>query len=210
MLTNNFTLLILSLVAISLGPALYQLYVFNRKAIDFVDRVVFLVVGALVVFHLVPHSFEKIGWLSFPLLFLGASIPAIIDKGKDNLHKRAHKTTTVIICIGILVHTLLDGMALMIPRGYQHDADFGLPLAVILHRVPVGLTIWMLAKPMYGFYKTVAIIIIMCIMTIFGFFLNSLISGIIDHSIAGAIQSIVSGSLLHILFHRPHYPDHQH
>lgn len=210
MLTNNYTLLFFSLVAISLGPTLYQLYTFNRKAIDFVDRVVFLVVGALVVFHLVPHSLEKIGWLSFPLLFLGASIPAIIEKGRDSLHERAHKTTIVIICVGMLMHALLDGMALMMPHDHQHDADFGLPLAIILHRLPVGLTIWMLARPLYGFYKTVSIIAIMCIMTILGFFLNSLISGLVDHSIAGAIQSIVSGSLLHILFHRPHYPDHQH
>ena len=176
MLTNNFTLLILSLVAISLGPALYQLYTFNRKAIDFVDRIVFLIVGGLVVFHLVPHSFEKIGWVFFPLLFLGASIPAIIEKGKDDLHKRVHKTTIVIICIGILMHSFLDGIALIIPCSHQHDADFGLSLAVILHRVPVGLTIWMLAKPIYGFYKTVTIITIMCIITLFGFFFHSLIS----------------------------------
>ncbi len=210
MLTNNYTLLVLSLAAISLGPALYQLYTFNRKAINVVDRAVFLIVGGLVVFHLVPHSLEEIGWLSFPLLFIGASIPAIIEKGRDSLHEKAHRTTIIIICTGMLIHALLDGMALMMPHGHQHDADFGLPLAIILHRLPVGLTIWMLAHPSYGLNKTLLFIFVMCLATILGFFSNELLNGIIDHSLMSGIQAVVSGSLLHILFHKPHYPDHQH
>lgn len=207
---NHYSLLILSLVAISSGPLLYQLYTFNRKAIDIVDRAVFLIVGGLVVFHLVPHALEDIGWLAFPLLFLGASIPAIIEKGRDSLHEKAHRTTIVIICIGILVHAFLDGMALLMPHNHSHDADFGLPLAVIFHRIPVGLTIWMLARPQYGITKAIGIIAILCFATTLGFFLSSYLSGIIDHTVTSGINAIVSGSLLHILFHRPHYPDHNH
>jgi len=210
MITNNYTLLILSLIAISFGPVLYQLYTYNKKAIDFVDKTVFLIVGGLVVFHLVPHSLEEIGWMAFPLLFLGASIPAIIEKGRESLHEQAHKTSIIIICIGILIHAFLDGMSLMMPHDHQHDADFGLPLAIIFHRIPVGLTIWMLARPLYGIYKSIGIIISLCVATSLGFFLFSYLNGIIDHTVASGIQSVVSGSLLHILFHRPHYPDHNH
>jgi len=207
---NHYSLLILSLVAISSGPLLYQLYTFNRKAIDVVDRAVFLIVGGLVVFHLVPHAIEDIGWLAFPLLFIGASIPAIIEKGRGSLHERAHIITILIICIGILVHAFLDGMALLMPHNHSHDADFGLPLAVIFHRIPVGLTIWMLARPQYGITKAIGIIAILCLATTLGFFLSSYLSGIIDHTVTSGINAIVSGSLLHILFHSPHYPDHNH
>lgn len=210
MIHNHYSLLILSLVAISLGPLLYQLYTFNRKAIDIVDRAVFLIVGGLVVFHLVPHALEEIGWLAFPLLFLGASIPAIIEKGKDSLHERAHRTAIVIICIGIFIHAFLDGMALLMPHNHQHDADFGLPLAVIFHRIPVGLTIWMLTRPQYGITKAIGIIAILCAATTLGFSLSSYLSEIIDNTFTSGINALVSGSLLHILFHRPHYPDHNH
>ena len=141
---------------------------------------------------------------------MGASIPAIIEKGRDNLHEKAHKTTIIIICFGVLIHTFLDGMSLMIPHNHQHEADFGLPLAVILHRFPVGLTIWMLARPQYGTTKSIGVIVILCGATTLGFFLYNLLNGIIDQTIASGIQSVVSGSLLHILFHRPHYPDHNH
>ena len=207
---NHYSLLILSLVAISSGPLLYQLYTYNKKALDIVDRTVFLIVGGLVVFHLVPHALEDIGWLAFPLLFLGASIPAIIEKGRDSLHEKAHRTTIIIICIGILLHTFLDGMALLMPHKHSHDADFGLPLAVIFHRIPVGLTIWMLARPQYKTSKAIGIIAVLCLATTLGFLLSSYLSGIIDNTITSGINAIVSGSLLHILFHRPHYPDHNH
>ena len=207
---NHYSLLILSLIALSSGPLLYQLYTYNKKALDIVDRTVFLIVGGLVVFHLVPHALEDIGWLAFPLLFLGASIPAIIEKGTDSLHEKAHRTTIIIICIGILLHTFLDGMALLMPHKHSHDADFGLPLAVIFHRIPVGLTIWMLARPQYKISKAIGIIAVLCLATTLGFFLSSYLSGVIDNTITSGINAIVSGSLLHILFHRPHYPDHNH
>lgn len=207
---NHYSLLILSLVAISLGPLLYQLYTYNKRALDIVDRTVFLIVGGLVVFHLVPHALEDIGWMAFPLLFLGASIPAIIEKGRESLHERAHRTTIVIIFFGILVHAFLDGMALLMPHNHSHDADFGLPLAVIFHRVPVGLTIWMLARPQYGITKAIGIIAVLCTATTLGFFLSNYLNEIIDHTFTSGINAIVSGSLLHILFHRPHYPDHNH
>ena len=206
---NHYFLLILSLIAICLGPLLYQLYTFNRKVINIVDRAIFLIVGGLVVFHLIPHAIENIHWLAYPLLFLGASIPAIIEKGKKNLHEKAHRTTIIIIFFGILVHVFLDGMALLIPHNHSHNTDFGLPLAIIFHRIPVGLTIWMLVKSQYKVTKAIGIIIILCVATTLGFFFSSYLIEKIDHSFISGLNAIVSGSLLHILFHRPHYPDHK-
>ena len=210
MIETNHTLLIVSLLAITAGPLLHHLFTLNRRTITLADRIVFIVVGGLVVFHLAPHSFEKIGYYSIPLLGVGAMIPVLIEKGRKTLHHKAHRIALFIICSGIFLHALLDGMALMMPGEHTHKADFGLPLAIILHRFPVGLMLWMLLQPTYGIKTAASLILVICIATVIGFFMYQSISSYIPLKVAHGIYAIVSGSLFHILYHRQHYPDHQH
>ena len=208
----NHTLLTFSIIAILIGPLLHHLFSLNRKVITVTDRIIFIVVGGLVVFHLVPHSFEEIGFYAIPLLGLGILIPVMIEKGRKSLHQKAHRIALFIIFSGIFLHALLDGMALMMPddHTHSHEADFGLPLAVILHRVPVGLTLWMLLKPTYGMRLAISLIFIICIATVIGYFMYSFLGAWIPMEIAHGIYAVVSGSLFHILYHRPHFPDHHH
>lgn len=212
MADSNYTLLALSIVAILAGPLLHHLFSLNRKVITVADRIVFIIVGGLVVFHLAPHSFEEIGFYSIPLMAVGILIPVLIEKGRKSFHQRAHSIALFIIFAGIFLHALLDGMALMMPteHTHSHNYDFGLPLAVILHRFPVGLTLWMLLKPAYGFRFAALLIFIICTATLIGFFMYQFISSFIPLEVAHGIYAIVSGSLFHILYHRPHYPDHHH
>ena len=204
---NSYIILILSLIALGLGPIMYHIFTLNRKTLNIFDKIIFLIVGSLVLFHLIPHNVEEIGWVSIVLLFFGVSFPAIIEKYKKNLHKKTHQTTIVIIGLGLLIHALLDGMALMMINLNSNLKNLGLPLAIILHRLPAGLTIWLLSIPIYGYYKTIIFLLIMCIITVFGFFLNDILIKLIDHSFVAGIQSIVSGSLLHVLFHKTHHPN---
>ena len=167
-------LLIFSLIAIIAGPILHHLLLFNRNVFNVADRIIFIIVGGLVVFHLVPHSFEEIGLYAIPFLALGILIPVFIEKGKESFHHKAHKVALIIIFIGIFLHALLDGMALSIPQKHLHEHSIGLPLAVILHRFPVGLTIWILINQTYGFNAAVLLICVICIATVAGFFMYNI------------------------------------
>ena len=45
---------------------------------------------------------------------------------------------------GLALHGMLDGVALANAHGHAT------PLAVVLHRLPEGLTLWWLLRPTYG------------------------------------------------------------
>ena len=141
---------------------------------------------------------------------MGALIPVLIEKGRKTLHHKAHRIALIIICGGVFLHALLDGMALMMPDEHAHKADFGLPLAIILHRFPVGLTLWMLLQPSYGTKAAASLIFVICSATATGFFMYQFISSFIPLEVAHGIYAVVSGSLFHILYHRPHHPNHHH
>ena len=209
MMISNQMLLIFSLIAIIAGPILHHLLLFNRNVFNVADRIIFIIVGGLVVFHLVPHSFEEIGLYAIPFLALGILIPVFIEKGKESFHHKAHKVALIIIFIGIFLHALLDGMALSIPQKHLHEHSIGLPLAVILHRFPVGLTIWILVNQTYGLKAAVLLICVICVSTVAGFFMYNILFSWISMEVAHSIYAIVSGSLFHILYHRPHYTKYQ-
>jgi uncharacterized membrane protein YraQ (UPF0718 family) len=79
-----------------------------------------------------------------------------------------------------------------------------LPLAVILHRFPVGLTIWWLLRPANPLWVPLAVLVGLAVSTAVGFFWGGEVTTNLSGQGVAWFQALVAGSLLHVVLHRPH------
>ena len=56
-----------------------------------------------------------------------------------------------------------------------------LPVAVLLHRLPVGLTIWFLLRPVYGLGAALDVLGVVGVATAVGFFTSEAVAGFMEN-----------------------------
>lgn len=168
------------------------------------DGFVFVAITGLVVVHIVPESVELAGWIAVAAVALGAWLPTLIEHRLRSLASKVHTITLVLGLLAIAVHAFTDGLALATnPDG--HGESHMLPTAVLVHRLPVGLTVWFLLRPLYGLRVAVAVLLMMAAATSAGFFSGTAMIATLETRFWGLFQAVVAGSLLHVVLHRS-YP----
>lgn len=209
------TLLILSIVSILVGPLVLSYFPQNRRLDNFLFSFVLISVGGILALDIVPQLWQQMGLMLIPILALGFFGPGLIEVSFHKAADTAHKTALAIGIIGLLLHSSLDGMALVAD---PHTSL--LPYAVILHRLVVGLSIWWLVEPIWGKRTSYFVFAFIILATIFGYSLaDELLSGEyqkLDLNWLNYFQALIAGTLLHVIIHRPHidddghHHDHQH
>jgi hypothetical protein len=139
--------LIAALAAPIAGPLLYRVLHDHPRAVRLVDGSVYVAVPALLAWQVGHLAIER-----SPLPILGAAaagiaIPSIAERVSHALRRHTDELALVMGVSGLALHALLEGAAL-VPGQEGIAAPFG--LAVVLHRIPVGLVIWWLVRPRYG------------------------------------------------------------
>jgi hypothetical protein len=81
-----------------------------------------------------------------------------------------------------------------------------LGVGVALHRLPVGFTIWWLARARYGSRAALGILSIIASGTLVGAAIGPSIANASSGAAVAWFQGLVSGSLLHVVLHRPAVP----
>jgi uncharacterized protein len=197
----------LSLVALVLGPAAYQMAHLARPMMSALDGFIFVAIGGLVLLHILPESVELAGWVAVLGTAAGIWLPSLIEK---RLHRLAHQVHTVTLIFGLVavgLHAFADGLA--IGTGTDHGSAAGthsvLPIAVVLHRLPVGLTVWFLLRPLYGWRLASAALGLIAVATSAGFMAGAPVLAAIESRAWGLFQAVVAGTLLHVVLHRS-YP----
>jgi zinc transporter ZupT len=76
-------------------------------------------------------------------------------------------------------------------------------LAVILHRLPVGLALWYLVAPHFGVRAALAVLLLMCVATALGFNLGPAWTAALDGAPLAWFQAFVAGSILHVIVYEP-------
>ncbi len=196
-------LLILSLAALALGPLLYVLGTKRDGVREGLDGFVFVSIAGLVIFHVIPEVMEVAGMWALGFAALGLFGPLVFERYIKKLASEAHALALILGMLGTILHGLIDGMALSSSTGFG-----ALGLAVLVHRLPVGLAVWWLLKPRNGLKPALTVLIGIGVATIVGF---SLAEGSADrvHSFgAMCFQALVAGSLLHVVFHLSHGTHH--
>ncbi|TCI04414.1 permease [Corallincola luteus] len=196
-------MLVISILALLAGPPLYAWVRRHPGWLALTDSFVFVVVGGLVLFHILPEVIHAGGWQVLLLVALGLFGPTLFE----NLFRRAalqmHNATLLVGVLGLALHALGDGAAL-VDHG-EAETHGLLALSVVLHRIPVGLTVWWLLRPQYGRVLAWLVIILMSVTTYTGFAAGEqLVTALDSHQFAW-FQAFVVGAILHVVFHRPYH-----
>lgn len=197
----NQPLLLIGVAVLLLGPLLYRLVQRRPGWMALTDSFVFVVIGGLVLFHVLPELIAAAGWPVLPLTLLGLVGPTLIERLFENAARRAHSLTLLLGVAGLCLHEFTDGAALISDGGELHLL---LALSIILHRVPVSLTVWWLLRPAYGRLLASMVLLSMMAATLAGGLLGGEILAHLDSQPLALFQAFVIGSILHVVFHRPH------
>ena len=82
-----------------------------------------------------------VGGIAIVAVFaIGFLLPALIEKLKRDADRWVHGMSRVLAAIGLGAHACFDGAGLSIHS--DSAAGIALPLAVLMHRLPVGVVIW--------------------------------------------------------------------
>jgi len=209
------TLLLIAIAALLVGPFLAKVFEqqpgFNR----FLDGFILVSIGGIAVIHLMPEAVVEIGGMALLMVVLGALLPYVAERAFHNYERATHSGVLVLAFSGILVHTLLDGIAIS-QASREHGSGEVLAYAVILHRLPVGLLIWWALKPLTNVRVIIGVLTLLSIATAGGFSLGVAEFPGAHSDYITYFQALVTGSLLHVLFHRhihgagPEAHPHQH
>ncbi len=200
-------LLILALVATTLGPPIYQLLTFNKPMKQGLDSFIMIVTAGIIVFQVLPETFQSLGIWSIVLAILGTTVPGIIEYLFRAAAEKTHLLTLFLGILGLMIHGVLDGSAL------KMTPDMGgslLPIAILMHRIPISLTLWWLIKPDFGTKMAISVLATLLLGTILGYsYSNTLMESLSSNAFAG-FQAVVAGTLLHVLYHQPGHSHSHH
>ena len=209
-ISDSHILLGFSLASMAVGPLVYQMARVVRSMLAALDGFVFVAIGGLVLFHIVPDSIGQAGWVAVFAALAGLMLPSFVAHKLHGLARQAHVVALLLGLAALTLHGFTDGLTLASSAyGERHHAHT-LPMAVVLHRLPVGLTIWFLLRPVYGLIPALAALVIMTWATIAGFVFGESVAGAMESQTWGIFQAVVAGSLLHVVLHRSYplvYPE---
>ncbi|TNE48149.1 MAG: hypothetical protein EP343_17060 [Deltaproteobacteria bacterium] len=202
---GTLALLCLSVLALIVGPIVS--YGLRRRHWFWsaLDGFVLISVGGFVLLHVLPHSIESLGWWALLIATVGFFAPVLLGKLHSVTQRRAQSIALALALVGLVVHAALDGMALGLPN--KSSSGFSaLALAVVVHRLPMGLAIWMLVRSLMGTRAAIVVLGLVIASTLGGFFLAGQ-QALMGATWVGALQAAVAGMLLHVLLHHPNDPE---
>ncbi len=191
-----------SIFALGIGPLIYQTFGPLRRTDKIVSGFILAFILITLFLEVLPETFSLIGYLAFILVFIGFYGPTLIEKQFKKLATKTHLLTIVLGLLGLVLHATIDGAAL-----YPSDSAIqyeNLSVAIILHRLPVGLTIWWLLKPLLGERYALSTLLAMALATTGGYFLSMELKDYFSNDFFVALQALISGSLLHVILHKPY------
>ncbi len=203
------TYLILSLLVLAVAPAIAKLFRHHSHFEDGLAGFLLVVLGGVIFAELLPLSFQYASYWVIPVMFLGLIGPTLIEKLFQHAADSTHQITLAIGFSGLLLHTMVDGASLNEFKSIDSASPY-MPLAIILHRIPVALSVLWIVRPVYGLKGVSLALAGLGIFTLFGYILGVQMETAMNTFSFSLLQAFVSGALLHVLLHRPHKHHHEH
>lgn len=198
-------LLVASVAALLVGPVLVRFLRDRWHWLALVDGFVLVSLLGILVLEVFPSSIAMGGIAAAIAAVVGVLLPPLLDRWFGDIHGKVHGTMLWLAMIGLAIHAMLDGAALLSAHGHDHHHEgFLLGLGVILHRIPLGLTIWWAVRPSRGRRAAFGIVLAIAVATVVGFFGSQPLLKALPLEALGVFQALVAGSLLHVIFgHQP-------
>ncbi len=195
---------ILSTAALLLGPIVYAAARENTLLRPALNALILLTIAYIIGVHIIPEALRHGGYLAILVIALGIAFPMLLERMFRKATDTAHLVIVGIAGFGLLVHALVDGIALL------PESGTGLAYAVILHRLPVGMALWWAIKPNFGRTVTGLVFALVILATASGYFVGESIIAMTDIHALAMLQAFVSGSLIHVLLFGVKHHDHDH
>jgi len=186
-------LLALSIAALLAGPLVYTLGRRNHVARQVLDGFIFITIAGLVAVHIVPDSLLGGGGLAVMFLALGIAFPVMLERGLHDSFHAAHGFVLGLAALGIVIHSVLDGIALL--PGTSEDLAY----AVILHRLPIGMAIWWSLRPNLGVAAAATAFGLIVASTAAAFVFGAPVIELAEARAIAWLQAFISGSLIHVV-----------
>ncbi len=197
-------MLLLSILALFAGPLLYQWLRKGGLVARTVETAVVAVLVLVVVFLLVPDTYGELGLLSLALILAGYLIPGLLEIAVRRAAHAFHIMSLLLALVGLIAHAMLDGAGLATGGG-QAGATLG--MAIVLHRFGMGLVLWFMVQPVFGKRWAVAVLLLVAVATVAGYWLSEPLLSLDDGGIVHFIEPLIIGTIIHSLVHRGHAHD---
>jgi len=189
--------LVIALAGLLFGPIAYRLCQRREEIYGFLDGFVLVGVAGLVLSEVLPESIQKAGPAAIGLALLGFSLPFLLERRLALLPFSPNAFFRWLMVFGLVLHQLLDGVALSKGMGQT-----SLRLAVVLHQVPKGFFIWGMAGASTGRRLGILMIGGLCLATAGGYLLgDELLATLVDRPPLWLFQAFIGGGLLHVIVH---------
>jgi hypothetical protein len=185
--------LLLSIAALLLGPVIYALGRRNPSARQILDGFIFITIAGLICVNIIPESLAVGGTFAVLFLLLGIAFPIVIERGFSGALHEAHIFVLIIAALGLVIHAIVDGIALLPMEGSD------LAYAVILHRLPIGMAIWWSLRPNLGLPVAIAAFATIILASTLAYSLGAPMVELAEARSIAYVQAFVSGSLIHIV-----------
>lgn len=196
--------LLATLTALMSGPLFYVIARRRPAFLAFLDGFVLVSIAGLVLLEVLPGAYGDGGAWSLAFVALGALGPSLIERTLHEARREAHLATLALAVLGLLLHSVGDGVALAPGTGEAHHGHEALGIAVVVHSVPVGLVVWWVMAPVFGRGLPAITLALMCAATVAGYVFGAQLSAVLGTSAFAWFQALVAGSILHVVFGRPH------
>lgn len=185
--------LLLSIAALLLGPLIYAAGQNNKIARRIFDVLIPVTIAAIILLHILPEAIAQGGWWATAVLLLGIAFPIVLERLFHRAADTAHLVIVAIATAGLLLHALIDGLALL------PESGAGLAYAIILHRPAVGMAIWWTVRPNFGAPVAAMTLAAIVIATTTGYFLGETVLQFAHARTLALLQAFISGSLVHVV-----------
>jgi zinc transporter ZupT len=191
--------LILSIAALLLGPLIYAAGRKNKIARRLLDGLILLSIAVIIFVHIIPEALAQGGTIAIAVIILGIAFPMLLERLFRKAADTAHLLIVAIAAVGLLVHAVIDGLALLPGNGVALGGGVGLAHAIILHRLPVGMAIWWVVRPGLGTPVAVGVFALVIVATATGYLMGDSVVQMAETRTLALFQAFVSGSLIHIV-----------
>lgn len=201
---------LLSSLALLAGPFLFALAARHPASRVGLEGFILVTLGGIVCLHIAPDAWQVAGYFSLLMGLLGLVFPMLLEAVFRRALSQAHMVVLVIAASGIVLHAVLDGIALLPLVATEGSSGNELAAGVIIHRLPVGVAIWWVLRPQFGTMVALATFALVIGATGLSYFSGAGVFASNAFWLA-LFQSFVAGSLIHVaLFGASHEHDHDH
>ena len=195
--------LIISLLALAIGPILFKFKNNHQFAPHFLDSFALTSVFGLALFHLLPESISHGGIWAILAACVGLFGPMLFSSYFKTGECHIQKSILSMAFLGLMAHATFDGLAIAGNNDIASQTSI-LALSIILHRLPVSVGIYRVANQSGSNKLGLLTLLAIGIATIVGYFFGTEIITKVSEQTLIIFQALMAGTLLHVFFHKHH------